>query len=208
MIVVATLARLVLVLFGVSNDAVGASTFSWFDAIAAGMLLSLVLGGRPLAIAPAARWALIVAGLAVWALSARYLPQTAPMALLRYPSLVVGSVLLILGTLGNAAVSVRALVYLGRISYGLYVFHVLAILVASYFVARHSFTLYLLVAFSLTVLLATLSYRYLELPFLRLKRRFTKVGSAPELDFRSTGVAFASPAPDERTSAADPVLLQ
>lgn len=72
---------------------------------------------------------------------------------------------------------------LGRISYGLYVFHFLAIRIASKLFERFrvpysegfSFPLALL----LTILAAKLSYRWLESPFLRLKRRFEIVHSRP-----------------------------
>jgi len=78
----------------------------------------------------------------------------------------------------------KPLVYLGRISYGLYVFHVLALMVSSYTVARPDSTLgrFLLrdtIAFVITVVLSAASYRWLESPFLTLKQRFTHVLSRP-----------------------------
>ena len=73
--------------------------------------------------------------------------------------------------------------YLGRISYGLYVFHLFA-LQGCESVLRHvhlSHDMYPLVhlpfAMAVTVCLAALSYRFLETPFLRLKSRFTFVHS-------------------------------
>ena len=56
--------------------------------------------------------------------------------------------------------------YLGRVSYGLYVFHVAAI--------RLTESLGVGAAFLLTVAAAAVSYRYLETPFLRLKDRFAR----------------------------------
>jgi peptidoglycan/LPS O-acetylase OafA/YrhL len=70
------------------------------------------------------------------------------------------------------------LVYLGRISYGLYVFHLFALalmaqlLVIPVLGVQLSFALRTILAFVLTVALAAISYRVLELPFLRLKERF------------------------------------
>jgi peptidoglycan/LPS O-acetylase OafA/YrhL len=73
--------------------------------------------------------------------------------------------------------------YLGRISYGLYVFHVLAIeLTRIYFQQLCGFlyaTVAVLVAFLFTVSAGVLSYTYLESPFLRVKRRFEVVHSKP-----------------------------
>jgi peptidoglycan/LPS O-acetylase OafA/YrhL len=79
----------------------------------------------------------------------------------------------------------RILEHLGRISYGIYMLHMPAIYVTSEIfrltswwhgrLALYCAAFYLL-AFGLTWLLAELSYRFYELPFLRLKdRRFTVI---------------------------------
>jgi peptidoglycan/LPS O-acetylase OafA/YrhL len=70
-----------------------------------------------------------------------------------------------------------AVAYLGKISYGLYVFHLLAIRTVAGYGGRFPFNL----AFSLflTGVMAILSYELLEAPFLRLKKRFTKIASRP-----------------------------
>jgi peptidoglycan/LPS O-acetylase OafA/YrhL len=73
---------------------------------------------------------------------------------------------------------------LGRVSYGLYVYHLpvfflvhlrLAPLVDSWFQLGHSLSLAVswALAFALLLLTAWCSYRWLETPFLRLKKRFT-----------------------------------
>ena len=70
------------------------------------------------------------------------------------------------------------LVYLGRISYGLYVFHMLCIEICRHFLASHlRMNGWLLAALLLTITLAVLSYEYFEKPFLRLKHRFELVHS-------------------------------
>ena len=78
------------------------------------------------------------------------------------------------------------LVYLGRISYGLYVYHMLAIDVANHIPAIHvqglkhlNVPVFLLASCALTVGMAAVSYRYLEQPFLRLKSKFTVIRSTP-----------------------------
>jgi peptidoglycan/LPS O-acetylase OafA/YrhL len=77
---------------------------------------------------------------------------------------------------------VRVVVYLGKISYGLYVWHYGCFYVAGVlyhllpksphfvigFVARGGFAL------GLAVALASLSYRFLEQPFLRFKKKFAR----------------------------------
>jgi peptidoglycan/LPS O-acetylase OafA/YrhL len=79
----------------------------------------------------------------------------------------------------------RPLPYLGRISYGLYIWQIIAIRI-SVLLLQHGnllveaphrmFSLYVLSAI-LTVVLAALSYRFLELPFLKQKLRFSPVPS-------------------------------
>jgi len=76
----------------------------------------------------------------------------------------------------------RVLLYLGKISYGLYVLHEFAHFCAIHLV--HASTPFMVVAQSivglaLTILLAAASYRWLESPFLRLKERFAHVQSRP-----------------------------
>jgi len=81
-------------------------------------------------------------------------------------------------------VRVRSLEYLGKISYGLYVYHYLCIMIAEKVLQANGVDhLYMLLreimAFGLTVLMAAVSYAVLEKPFLNLKRRFTYIRSRP-----------------------------
>jgi peptidoglycan/LPS O-acetylase OafA/YrhL len=72
--------------------------------------------------------------------------------------------------------------YLGKISYGLYVFHLLTIVIARRAVERSSIDSWWLtagVALVLTVAISATSYAVLEKPFLRLKRRFEAVSGRP-----------------------------
>ncbi|MDE3186998.1 MAG: acyltransferase [Acidobacteriota bacterium] len=72
---------------------------------------------------------------------------------------------------------------LGKISYGLYVYHILAIDFShALFNSKHGFLPFaasVLVALLLTISAATVSYAYVETPFLRLKRRFELLHSRP-----------------------------
>jgi peptidoglycan/LPS O-acetylase OafA/YrhL len=81
----------------------------------------------------------------------------------------------------------RFLIYLGKISYGLYVFHLLASRITQRplrWIDMHAHLphflqepLELVTTLSLAILMAHLSYRYYESAFLRLKERFTVVRS-------------------------------
>jgi peptidoglycan/LPS O-acetylase OafA/YrhL len=80
----------------------------------------------------------------------------------------------------------KSLIYLGRISYGLYVFHLLCIDIVRKFLLPHlrpgqqGLTAALVAyacSLALTIAFAAVSYRFFELPFLQLKRRFTFVRS-------------------------------
>jgi peptidoglycan/LPS O-acetylase OafA/YrhL len=73
----------------------------------------------------------------------------------------------------------KTVIYLGRISYGLYVFHELMMYLTRRFFSRyvHVPGSALLVELLLTIGVATLSYEYFEKPFLRLKGRFEVIHS-------------------------------
>jgi peptidoglycan/LPS O-acetylase OafA/YrhL len=105
---------------------------------------------------------------------------------LGYSGAVAGCVMIFLATLGVSNVP-KPLIYLGKISYGLYVFHAgllaLSRWVAAELKAPSSSIWYVLivdaVALLLCVLAAHFSYKYFERPFLRLKERFEVVHSRP-----------------------------
>lgn len=102
--------------------------------------------------------------------------------------------------------------WLGGISYGLYMFHMVAIYATSWLFLRTSFwqdhlPLYLLsyyaLAVGLTVLLSYLSYRFFEAPILRLKRCF---GGAPEALPRASASGFAAAPPPSGGVASAPAV--
>ena len=68
------------------------------------------------------------------------------------------------------------LVYIGKISYGIYVYHVAVLMLIRYIWDFHFSSplgiLLFIVYFTLTILLAHISYKYYEKPFLRLKDKF------------------------------------
>ena len=120
---------------------------------------------------------------------AKYLNNDGPSSVATYFVSALASVFLLIAALQTniqlpALPPFTWLVYLGRISYGLYVFHLFALaLVTKQVVFPLGFEGRLLLSFLLTVLLAAVSYRVLEQPFLRLKKRFS-YGPAGEVDTR------------------------
>jgi peptidoglycan/LPS O-acetylase OafA/YrhL len=118
-----------------------------------------------------------------WAVKAD--PLSTASMVLGYPVAALGCITLLLAVLNDQSILRKSvLVYLGRISYGLYVFHILGLMISDYTVHDQTASLgrYMLrvsVALATTIALSIASYRWLETPFLRIKQRFTHVLSRP-----------------------------
>ena len=176
-----------------SDPAIGTNSLVEFEMFAVGILLAL----RPQKVRrPHVAVGILqaLAGIALWIegtsmLGTAMLPSFAISAgrfilIAAYAAFALGSAALLDGfcRIGGAVIP-RSLAYLGRISYGLYVFHILAIAVAGALAGPLTspahVAAYCLGAFLLTVAAAVLSYTYFEAPFLRLKRRFEWLHSRP-----------------------------
>jgi peptidoglycan/LPS O-acetylase OafA/YrhL len=104
----------------------------------------------------------------------------------------IGCTLFLLCALGIPAKYIpRPMIYLGRISYGLYIFHCFIYFLAFTYlmpaIAHHKAPWPLTLVWPLIALcfctvvgVASLSYKYFEGPFLRLKQRFAFIPSRPE----------------------------
>ncbi len=102
---------------------------------------------------------------------------------------VVSLLVIMAGLVSKPLLENRVMNYLGKISYGIYVIHPLLIFGGSWIVKStgmlsnaHGGGHWIVFASvsALTILLAALSYKYLEMPFLRLKDKFSVVKSTNE----------------------------
>ncbi len=203
LIVIAVVTRAGLFASGFDSSVVWLNTFSHLDAIGLGALVAL--GGR-IRLVPAARRALAAASVlalvvcagAVWHALLEPAPAGGPLYA-RPGAAVWASVAFLGAALACAGVLVAALaaegswlsrpafVYLGRISYGLYVYHGLALAVTA------SWVWPAMSAFAVTLLAAAVSYRVYELPFLRLKRRFERGSFAADIHQAPVPASGVSP---------------
>lgn len=190
MLAIATATRIHLGLNHAGETQVWCNTLARLDPIAVGVLLAILLRGRTPVMSGLARAALAASGLAALAVAAnfcriKYDPLTTLRIVTGYPLAALGAAAVLLAVLAaKAPLHKSVLVYLGRISYGLYVYHILGLMCSDYMVAHadNSFWRFMsrdAVAFALTVTFAAASYRWLEEPFLRMKQRFTHVLSRP-----------------------------
>jgi len=188
MIVLANLAWVsVLLLHGTAPQLWG-NTFAHLDSIAAGILLAVLLGSRAPNMGNELRFTLIACALLAIALRAHFvmiLPLGAlgwGETLLGWP-VVAGSCTAIVFAFIGLKWHVRPLQYLGKISYGLYVYHFLCIKIADRILSGRAGSLHMVVriflSLAITILIATVSYFLLEKPFLTLKQRFAYVNSRP-----------------------------
>jgi peptidoglycan/LPS O-acetylase OafA/YrhL len=172
------------------------NSFTRIDGIAAGALLCVALRNRAQPITEAARPWLLGGGLLLLLVVAHsfhlfHANASTDRVVFGWPLVALaccGIVAAIIDGRGalTRLLSNRVLVYLGRLSYGLYVFHELGLLIADSVFTRYNSTMVGFIAhwssgLLLTFAFAALSYRCIEQPFLRLKeRRFTVVASRPE----------------------------
>jgi peptidoglycan/LPS O-acetylase OafA/YrhL len=200
MMAVALATRALLAVYDVEHPGVWCNTFARLDSIALGATLASLLGGRAPRIKRALRLVLCGVAFASWLLIAKFLGQDGPSSVATYAVSALASVALLIAVLQDDAQLLRFppfswLVYLGRISYGLYVFHLFALALISQMLfvpllgIQLNFELRLILSFLLTVILAAASYRWLEQPFLKLKKRFTyDTAPSAEPDSRARNV--------------------
>jgi len=171
------------------------NTFTRLDGIAIGILTSLVLRGRVPSICAGVRVLLLFFGLGGMLVASELQTGPSPGApphllagMLGFPLVGIACASLFLSVLGLpveqwSLVRWFRLVYLGKVSYGLYVYHYLALLLARNVMGSLRLLLglpYALLGLALTIAFAIVSYHSLEVPFLKLKERFTYILSRPD----------------------------
>lgn len=159
------------------------NSFVQFEMFAAGILLAIFETRRP-RLSALQSLVMVAAAAGLWYFSeavllTRVVPfvPRGPLSLcLGYAFIAIGCVLLIVAASGLP--KPRPLIYLGKISYGLYVFHIPVM----FFVYHHTSERDLprtLAALAITIGVAATSYRFFESPFLRLKRKLEIIKTRP-----------------------------
>lgn len=187
-LVVATITRITVLYLGLPRPAIWANTLAHLDPIALGALGAVFIHRNRWRPSPRLRRVALLAGLAIPPVLIYFISPAAFhgwWSLLFYPCTALACLGILVGTYREQpAKQSAALVYLGRISYGLFIFHLMAIRIVSAFQATwfphpQSWLAKLalcsgemVAAFGLALGLAALSYRYFESPFLALKTRF------------------------------------
>ena len=194
LLVVAAVARFILLLEHQGPERIWFNSLARLDSIAFGILLAVIFHGRALLrIGLPARLALLLAGISAWVVVGHYCGLADPITplvggMIGYPLMSLGGVAIFLSVLGAArdgAPFMRnsLLVYLGKISFGLYAYHLLGLRFSNYLFGdfnRFGSLLSWVFALAFTFLLAIVSFKWLEGPFLRLKRsKFTHIPSGP-----------------------------
>ena len=185
LVAVGVAVRCYLVAEGAPDYAIWCNTFVRLDAIAGGILLAYLLrNGYVRRIESGARRAaLALSGVAACVLAVRF---DLPTAFL-FPLVAAAAALVLFSFIHPRGIDRKKyapFIYLGRITYGLYVFHLLSMTLAELVPASLGETgaAYALLraagGFTLSIILASLSYKFLELPFLKLKKKYSYIKTA------------------------------
>jgi peptidoglycan/LPS O-acetylase OafA/YrhL len=149
------------------------NSFSCISAMGVGILLAC---NAPKVNRPACMACAVVC----WFVAALLIGSTAFSSVSAIALVNAGSALFLLAALGRPTSRVSA--YLGKVSYGLYVYHLAAVTACTALIGTVRPSRYLVTVTAslfLTILMAAISYRFIETPFLKLKSRFALIESRP-----------------------------
>jgi peptidoglycan/LPS O-acetylase OafA/YrhL len=160
--------------------------FARIGAIALGILMAAIpqLKAR-------ARGLWFILGIGCWGDAAlchlyRMYPEGVAAPMWGFTLAAIGAAAFLFATIGVERSSILTnplCVHLGRISYGMYVFHGAALVIAARVVPASPDLVFwpvlILIGFGLTLTFSVASYRWIENPFLRVKKRYEVVRSAP-----------------------------
>jgi peptidoglycan/LPS O-acetylase OafA/YrhL len=186
-IVLATLSQVGIVLAGADQGYLNYGSASRATSFALGILLASSEDRLP-KLSSGFRFMLVAAGIGGWVFAAARLtdqPGAPGMQLVLARLLIsLASTSILFGCLhsSNNLLAGGAVVRLGKISYGLYMWHFTGLFISySLLGLVHGWQRIgnVVLGFFMTLLLAFASYRWIESPFLRLKGRFTTVPSRP-----------------------------
>jgi peptidoglycan/LPS O-acetylase OafA/YrhL len=195
-IVVSVLTRIFL---AASDHEVFYFTFSRTDELSLGALMAYLQFGSPNKRRAVYCFTGFIAGmvaiLALWSLSSG--DAISSVQVIKYcivavtlSSLIGFCVSLSNGNLIKRMLQSKPLAYTGKISYGLYVFHPVCFELYDVYVSKGSLIVDFILSFGFTFLIASLSYKYFESYFLRLKKRFSyKASLQPSTRKREIAVA-------------------
>jgi peptidoglycan/LPS O-acetylase OafA/YrhL len=192
--IMGSLIRAIFIYFNVKHPAVYMLPITHFEAILGGIAIGLGLFDGLLVNVKG--WILLLAGLGLNALIFA-LPNTYEIGwnlILTYPLVGAGMTLTVLGvtksdnSIINKLLKSELQVYLGKISYGLYIFHLLGLslvirvtqgILGNNISGETNQAVYFFASLLITILLSIASYHFLEKPFLKLKEPFSSITSRP-----------------------------
>jgi peptidoglycan/LPS O-acetylase OafA/YrhL len=168
---------------GFPGNAIWTNTLSQFIFFGTGILCAAWTAKGEVRLPATLRVLFMAGAFILFGVSAFFAFETQPTAasnglmVLGYLGAAAGCALILFSLLDAPLRFPKPLLFLGKISYGLYVWHMLNFYLLDRWHA-HS-TLWKPLTLLSTIAMAFLSYRYLETPFLRLKNKFTYIRNRP-----------------------------